>query len=142
MTLPYFLSPELTSFPSPAEGWEERPLHLHDLLVPCPESTFFLEMRGEDMRGAGIHDTDVLIVDRALQPTHGDIVIAVYAGHLTVKRFLHDQQQARLRSEPLRRPPLLLDGVPFEIWGVVTAVIHLYHPSLLVKLLRSPGHAR
>jgi DNA polymerase V len=139
MTLHYFLSPGVTGFPSPAESWEERPLNLHDLLVPHPASTFFVCVQGDGMSGAGIYDTDLLVIDRALEPGHGDIVIAIYEGHLTVKRFLLHQQQARLCGEPLHRPPFLLDGLPFEIWGVVTAAIHVYHPSLLAKLLHSSG---
>jgi hypothetical protein len=59
-----------------------------------------------------------------------------------VKRFLLDQQHARLCSEPLHRSPILLEGASFEIWGVVTAGIHLYHSSLLSKLFRSPGKTR
>jgi DNA polymerase V len=77
MTFSYFRSPGLTGFPSPAESWEERPLNVHDLLVPHPEATFFVRVRGDGMDGAGIRDTDVLVVDRALLPDHGDIVIAV-----------------------------------------------------------------
>jgi DNA polymerase V len=142
MTLSYFRSSGLTGFPSPAEEWDERALNMHDLLVSHAESTFFVRVRGEGMGGAGIRDTDILVVDRALLPDHGDIVIAVYEGRLTVKRFLLAQQHARLRSEPLHRPPILLEGVPFKIWGVVTAGVHLYHPSLLSKLFCSSGKAR
>ena len=142
MTLHYFLSPGLTGFPSPAESWEERPLNGHDLLVPHPESTFFGRVEGDGMGGAGMYDSDLLVIDRALEPGHGDIVVAVYEGHLSVKRLLLHQQHARLCSEPLHRPPVLLDGLPFEVWGVVTAAIHLYHPSLLSKLLRSSRSSR
>ncbi len=40
------------------------------------------------MEDARIHDGDVLVVDRALEPEHGSIVIAAVDNEFTVKRLL------------------------------------------------------
>ena len=52
-------------------------------------ATFFLRAHGESMLGAGIHDGDLLIVDRSIEPAHRKVVIAALDGELTVKRLLH-----------------------------------------------------
>ncbi|RBZ70839.1 hypothetical protein DM072_15670, partial [Klebsiella pneumoniae] len=39
-------------------------------------NTYFLRVEGNSMEDARIHDGDVLVVDRALEPEHGSIVIA------------------------------------------------------------------
>jgi DNA polymerase V len=79
-------------FPSPAEDYAEGPLDLNRYLIHHPAATFFVRVKGDSMIGAGIFCGDLLIVDRALMPNHGNVVIAVVNGDLTVKRF---HQEAR-----------------------------------------------
>nr|WP_255534688.1 S24 family peptidase [Nodosilinea sp. LEGE 07298] len=47
------------------------------------------------MIGAGIFCGDLLIVDRALMPNHGNVVIAVVNGDLTVKRFHQESRRGQ-----------------------------------------------
>jgi DNA polymerase V len=63
--LPLYLSPIEAGFPSPADDYLDRRLDLHEHLVRNRLSTFFLRAHGDSMTGAGIHDGDLLIVDRA-----------------------------------------------------------------------------
>ncbi|MEC4439138.1 S24 family peptidase [Klebsiella pneumoniae] len=63
-------------FPSPAAGYEKQDLNLHEYCVRHPSATYFLRVEGNSMEDARIHDGDVLVVDRALEPEHGSIVIA------------------------------------------------------------------
>ena len=63
-------------FPSPAEQYLEPPLDLNELLVKRPAATFFVRVEGDSMINAGIHDKDLLVVDRSLTPSNGDIIIA------------------------------------------------------------------
>jgi DNA polymerase V len=129
--------PAFAGFPSPAQGWDERPLQLEELLVAHPESIFFVGVRGTSMEAAGIADADVLVVDRALEAVDGRLVIAVLAGSLTVKRLIIDEAgHVWLQAEPLNRPAVRLAPGPFEIWGIVTATIRVFHPSIALKLLR------
>ena len=64
-------------FPSPADDFIERSLDLNEQLVANPIATFFVRASGHSMAGAGIHDGDLLIVDRSITPSHGSIVVAV-----------------------------------------------------------------
>ena len=73
-------------FPSPAQDYEEPRLHLNDLLIKRPETTFIAKASGDSMIGAGINDGDILVVDRALTNYKDKIVIACVYGEFTVKR--------------------------------------------------------
>src|SRR4051812_19870697 len=74
-------------FPSPAEDYIEKNLNLNELLIKHPAATFFVRVSGTSMINAGIHDNDILIVDRSVEPGDGKIVIAAIQGDLTVKRL-------------------------------------------------------
>ena len=76
------------------------------------------------MVGAGIGDGDELIVDRAIKPTHGRIVIAAVDGELTVKRFYQRNGVVKLVAESPEYADIeLKDGQEMVIWGVVTRII-------------------
>jgi DNA polymerase V len=77
------------------------------------------------MVGAGIHDGDLLVVDRSLEPTHDRVVIAVLDGELTVKRLWRRDGCLRLLAEnPAYAPLEVGPDQELVIWGVVTNVIH------------------
>jgi len=124
-TLPLFLSPVAAGFPSPADDYMDRALDLNEHLVAHPAATFFVRASGDSMRGAGIHDGDTLVVDRALDPKDGDVVIAALDGELTVKRIRRRAGRVELLPENPDYPPIEVGPeASFELWGVVTYVIH------------------
>ncbi len=113
-------------FPSPAAGELSQSLNLMDLCVKHPQATFFIRARGESMIGAGIADGDVLVVDRALQARHGDIIIAAVHGEFTVKRL--DMQHGRVRllpENPLFSAIEITAESGAEFFGVVSSVVKL-----------------
>lgn len=123
---PLFLGKVPAGFPSPADDYVERRLDLNEHLVRHREATFFARVQGDSMTGAGIHDGDLLVVDRALEPVSGKVVVAVLDGELTVKRLAvaADGHVSLLPENPAYPELVVKDGMNFEIWGVVTNVIH------------------
>lgn len=122
---PLFLSPVEAGFPSPAEDYLDQRLDLHQYLVRNEAATFFLRAHGESMLGAGIHDGDLLVVDRSLEAGHRKVVIAALDGELTVKRLLRRAGRVLLAPENPRFEPIDITEHEFvHIWGVVTYVIH------------------
>lgn len=122
-------------FPSPAESFFERSLDIADLLIQHKEFTFFMNVEGNSMIGAGIHDTDILVVDRALEAVENSIVVAVLNGNFTVKRIQFREQEILLISEHPRYPLLkVTEQDTFSIWGVVTYSIH----AVGARLTRGP----
>ena len=63
-------------FPSPADDYMDKGLDLNEHLIKHPAATFFCRVSGESMRDVGIFDGDLLIVDRAIKPMQGNIVLA------------------------------------------------------------------
>ncbi|MCX6999083.1 MAG: translesion error-prone DNA polymerase V autoproteolytic subunit [Candidatus Sumerlaeota bacterium] len=123
--LPLFLANVPAGFPSPADDYIDRKLDLNEYLVKHPSATFFVRVEGESMINAGIHCGDVLIVDRALQATDKKIVIANVNGELTVKRIRKIKNKLFLAAEnPDFEPIEVKEGEQFEVWGVVTYVLH------------------
>jgi len=112
-------------FPSPAEDYIEGKLDLNKHLIKHPAATFFVRVTGDSMINAGIHPGDILIVDRSLDPADKKVVIAVVDGELTVKRIRMIQDKIVLMPENANYEPLRIkEEMSFEIWGVVTNVIH------------------
>jgi len=94
-------------------------------LIKHPAATFFLKVSGSSMIKAGIHDGDILIVDRSLQPSDGKIVIASVNSELTVKRISYTGKRIQLLPENDAYTPIdITDEMELRFFGVVTNVIH------------------
>ncbi len=125
LPLPLFIHTIPAGFPSPAEGYMDEVLDLNQLLVSHPAATFFVRVQGESMQEANIHSGDVLVVDRSLTAKHRDIVVAILNGEFTVKRILKRGNYLLLAAENRNYPPIQVDEhQDFQVWGVVTYVIH------------------
>jgi len=112
-------------FPSPADDYVEQRISLDEHLIRHRESTFFMRVSGESMRGLGIFDGDLLVVDRALPAAHGCVVIAVLDGEFTVKQLLHTADGQILRAAHPDYPDTLIKPEQdLLIWGVVSWNIH------------------
>jgi DNA polymerase V len=111
-------------FPSPAEDLGAQRLDLTTLLVTHAQATYFLRASGQSMVEAGIFDGDIMVVDRAVKPRHGHIVVAVVDGDFTVKRLYQRAGRVKLRAANPTFPEIVpRDGQVIEVWGVVTATI-------------------
>jgi DNA polymerase V len=124
LKLPMFGHRVRAGFPSPADDYIEAWLDLNEHLIEHKEATFFVQASGDSMTGAGIQEGTLLVVDRALEPSHGDIVIAVVDGELTVKRLEKRRGKIRLIAEnPAYAPIEFKEGQELMVWGVVTSII-------------------
>lgn len=122
---PYFEAKVPAGFPSPAADYEENQLDLNRHLIRNPAATFFVRVSGDSMTGAGINDGDLLIVDRSLDPKDKNVVIAVVNGELTVKRIRIRRKKIYLEPENENYASQeISDESDFQVWGVVTNVIH------------------
>ena len=112
-------------FPSPAEDHMDLKLDLNEFLVKHPAATFYVYAKGDSMINAGIHDGDLLIVDRALKPELKSIVIAIIDGEFTVKKVKKINNALYLVPDNSSYKPIKINqDMNFEIWGVVTHTIH------------------
>ena len=112
-------------FPSPADDYVEVGIDLNEQLIRHPTSTFFLRVSGQSMIDAGIHDGDLLVVDRSLEPRPGRVVVAVLDGAFTLKRLARHRGRLRLEAANPDYPALELHRCgEVQIWGVAIHVIH------------------
>jgi DNA polymerase V len=114
-------------FPSAAEDFVEGRLDLNELLVKRPAATFYVKVAGESMRDADIFPGDLLVVDRGESPRHGQVVVAVVNGELTVKRLHRKGGTIRLEAANPAFPDIEIAGeTELGIWGVVRASVHRF----------------
>lgn len=122
---PLFESRVPAGFPSPADDYVEASLDLSEELIQKKEATFFVRVAGDSMTEAGIHDGDILIVDRSVEPDDGAIVVAALDGELTVKRYEVRSGLPYLMPEAEDYDPIpIRDGQELVVWGVVQHVVH------------------
>lgn len=124
--IPLFFSPVRAGFPSPATDFIESKLDINHLLIKHPSATFFVRVAGDSMIKKGIFEGDILVVDKSLEAKNNDIIIAIIDGEFTLKTFIKEKGKVILKPENDNyREIELTNESSFEIWGVVTSVIHL-----------------
>ncbi|MCZ6518571.1 MAG: transcriptional repressor LexA, partial [Actinobacteria bacterium] len=87
---------------------------------------FLLEVKGDSMIDAGIHEGDLVAVHSQPDANDGDIVAALVDGEeATVKRLRRKDGKVILESEnPAYQPMVFTDGV--ELIGKVVSVLRRY----------------
>lgn len=124
LELPMFLSPAACGFPSPAQDYVEKTIDLNQICIEHPAATFYVRASGHSMVRKGIHDGDLLVIDRAVKARHGAIVLACLDGEFTVKELQETPRPALLPANPDFPPIYPQEGQELEIFGVVTFVLH------------------
>lgn len=109
-------------FPSPAFDYVEKELDLNEYLIKHPASTFLARVTGNSMIKANLKDGDILIIDKAKEPKHGNTVVAVVDGEFTVKKLHIDNGRYYLVPENDSYKPIEVTA-DTEIWGVVIKAI-------------------
>ena len=124
--LPFHLNKVGAGFPSPATDYVEDDIDLNNHLIKNIPSTFLIRAQGKSMNSVGIHDGDLLVVDRSLNPKNFSTVITNVNEELVVKSFIKEEDQSFLTSGSKNfKDKINLDENPeIFIWGVVTYVIH------------------
>jgi len=124
--LSFHLNKVGAGFPSPATDYVEEDIDLNSHLIKNIPSTFLIRVQGKSMDNVGIHNGDLLVVDRSLDPKKFSTVIANVNEELVVKNFLRENNQNFLTSgsKKLKDKINLSENSEIFIWGVVTYVIH------------------
>ncbi|MGO2358721.1 MAG: S24 family peptidase [Mesonia sp.] len=101
-----------TGFPSPATHYMETSVDLSEVLVKNREATFYVRISGSSWEAFQIYKNDVLIIDRSLDFVKGKTALVVKEGHFEVMEYPYASQKEYKEVEP------------FDLWGVITHVIH------------------
>lgn len=112
-------------YPSPAQDYFDGRINLNDHLIKDVTSTYIVRVSGHSMEGAGISDGDELIVNRALEPKDGSIVVAVLDGELTIKRLRITPTGVILQAENPDYPDIRVPELgQLTVWGCATVSLH------------------
>ena len=126
LLLPFHVNKVGAGFPSPATDYVEDDIDLNSYLIKNIPSTFLIRVQGKSMNKVGIHNNDLLVVDRSLDPKNFSTVIANVNEELVVKTFIKEKNQSFLTSgsKEIKDRINLVGSPEIIIWGVVTYVVH------------------
>ena len=126
LLLPFHLNKVGAGFPSPVTDCVEDDIDLNTHLIKNAPSTFLIKIQGKSMNSIGIHDGDLLVVDRSLNPKNFSTIIANVNEELVVKTFVKEKNQSFLTSgsKKLKDKINLTENSEIFIWGIATYVIH------------------
>ena len=111
-------------FPSPAEDHMVQRVDLMAELIKHPQASFLLRIRGESMRDVGIFDGDVVLVDRAITPRSGHVVVAVVENEFVCKTLQVRAGRIKLKAANPTYPEIVpKESQTVQVWGVVVAAI-------------------
>jgi DNA polymerase V len=118
--IPLFAEKIHAGFESPAADYEEAKIDLNDYVTKYPEATFFARVTGECMIGSGIFPDDLLVVDKSLTPSSGDIVVGIIDNEFILRSYFKKGQKEYLMPDNAYFKPIERNETThFEIWGVV-----------------------
>ncbi len=124
MALPLF-GPIAAGFASAAEEQAEEQISIEEYLVRDRSSTFLLRVKGDSMIDAGIHEGDLVIVERGKEPKVNQIVVGILDGEFTLKRLKKAKGKYYLQAENAEYPDMYaLDEL--QVAGVVRGVLRKY----------------
>ena len=112
-------------FASPAGDHTRKRIDLNDHLIRNADATYVHRVKGDSMIDIGIYEGDALLVDRSIEPKHGDIVLAVLNNEFTLKRLHRRGGVIKLVPENQHYPTIVVKPEEeFSVWGVVTYNLH------------------
>jgi len=110
------------------EEYLEPGFDLNEILVKSPSSTFFVRVGSEDLQKMGIRKNDILLVDRALTPSNGDLVLAVLDGDFILGRYKRLKNTIYIYKQILHtkelKPIEVSTDRDFFVWGVAVYSFH------------------
>ena len=120
----------VAGFPSPADEYRHDTLDFNRDYIKHPEASFYGDVSGNSMKDAGIFNGDRVIIDRAVEPHDGSIVLAWWNGDFTMKYLdltHRDEGYIELRPANDDYPVFKIDDPDnFKVWGTVIHLIRTF----------------
>ena len=110
-------------FPNSADDYMHESLDFNRDIIKHPEATFYGRVEGDSMVGLSINEGDIAVIDRSIEPEHGDIVVSYIDGEFNVKLLdlTHKKDgYIELKSANPKAPNFRInEDDNFRVWGVV-----------------------
>lgn len=127
--VPFFDGGIRAGFPSPANDFEELKISFDkEVFGTSPSTTFCAKVTGTSMKGAGIDDGDVIVIDRIIEPKDGKIALCVIDNEFTLKRLKVEKDCVWLVPENEEFQPMqVINNDSFYVWGMLTYVLKKFN---------------
>jgi DNA polymerase V len=100
----------------------DRYMNLNDL-IKHPDGTFFHPVEGDSMEPT-VSAGDLAMIDIKIEPQHGDVVLAVIDGGVTLKRYMKLRSRVWLEPDNKKYDPIILDpNIENLVCGVMLLAI-------------------
>lgn len=111
--------------PDMIEGTQGELFLIDQYLVRQPSRTVMVPVKGDSMIDAGIHEGDLVVVERAKAATAGDFVVAIVDNEFTLKEL--GLEKGKFILKPCNPAyPIIRPQGELEIFGVVTGLVRRY----------------
>ena len=138
--IPFFSSRAPAGFVSPADDFIETTFtvkELVDYFMQRPAATFLVRIAGWSMKNAGINDGAIVICDRGLEASDGDVVLASIDGQVTCKRLRITKDMVILAPENEEFEPIVVPELSdLVVWGVVTGNFNMHRNANNAKPMK------
>lgn len=111
--------------PDMIEGTQGELFLIDQYLVRQPSSTLMVPVKGDSMADAGIHDGDLVVVERTKAAKAGDFVVAIVDEEFTLKELIVEKGKFALKPHNPAYPIIRPQG-QLEIFGVVAGLVRRY----------------
>ena len=88
----------VTGFQSPAQGYEDRPLDLNQILVRHPNANYFMRIDTDKYKNMAIFKDDILIVDRSKLVHPSSLVVYAKDGGFCLGRVCNIMGEASVEG--------------------------------------------
>ena len=110
-------------FPNAAGDYLQESLDFNRDIIKHPEATFYGKVEGDSMIELAIEEGDIAVIDRSVEPEHGDIIVAYIDGEFNIKLLdlTHKKDgYIELKSANPKAPNFRInEDDNFRVWGVV-----------------------
>ncbi len=90
------------------------------------DNHFVLKVRGDSMIDEGIHDGDLVVVQRRETATAGEMVVALVGSDATLKRFYPEGREIRLQPANPAMQPIRVPAAEVRIQGIVVGLMRRF----------------
>lgn len=111
--------------PDMIEGTQGELFLVDQYLIRQPSRTVMVPVKGDSMIDAGIHEGDIVVVERTTAAKSGDIVVAIVDDEFTLKELGVEKGKFILKPHNPSYPVIRPKG-QLEIFGVVTGLVRRY----------------
>lgn len=111
--------------PDSIEGTGAEPFLVDNYLIRRPSSTVMIPVKGDSMIEAGIHDGDIIAVERSKAAKAGDFVVAIVDSEFTLKELATEKGRFILKPHNKAYPIIRPKG-ELEIFGVMVGLVRRF----------------